>query len=242
MPYAPKLRAGNRALDYLVSHNSSRDTQLKSIIDSLPEIADGLYRFAQGEARTLLQTYTSNSFVRVARVIAAAIPGMSAKEKALANCIYDLLLTVYFTELAKLVADYELVSVSIDALVYQATGSEAGSSTEEEVLSTGTQNTRGIHKFQVARKIMPHIGDIDAWVFGKEFSAIMSGSPMNIAYIVPVSPFSVMARFQARWHVRHVLYGTSPTKEDEQALEVAIKQQEKSMKEMIDGFLKTKGA
>jgi hypothetical protein len=39
-----------------------------------------------------------------------------------------------------------------------------------------------------------------------------------------------------------LLYGTPPTKEDEQALDAALKKQEKSLQELVDGFPKTKDA
>ena len=235
------LRAGNRALSYLVPHYP-QDAKLQTVVDSLPTFAGELYGDAREAARTLLSSHTPNPLTRFARAIAAAVSGPSAKETALANCIFDLQLTVFFTEFSKHFGDNDVASVLVDALLYQATGFEAGSPTEEQLLFAGTHDTRGIHKFQVARRSKPHIGDIEAWTFGKEFSAIVSGSPMDIAYIVSVSPFSLVARVRARWHIRYLLYGRPPTKEDEQALEAALKKQEKSLQEMIDGFPKTKDA
>jgi hypothetical protein len=234
------FREANKALSYLLAHYSPMDPKLQAITDSLPRFADGLYREAQDAARTLLRSNTQNPLLRAVRGISAAITGASAKETALANSIFDLQLTVSFTELKEHLGDNDIASVLVDALLYQATGLEAGSPTEEELLFAGTQNTRGIHKFQVARKSKPLIGDVEAWTFGKEYSAIISGSPLDIAYIVSVSAFSLVARVRARWHIRYLLYRTSPTKEDKQALEAALKKQEKSMQEMIDGFSKTK--
>jgi len=175
-------------------------------------------------------------------IIAAAVSGASGKKTALANCIFDLQLTVFFTELTQHLGDSDVASVLVDALLYQATGFEAVSPTEEQLLFAGTHDTRGIHKFHIARKSKPHIGDIEPWTFGKEFSAIVSGSPMDIAYIVSVSPFSLVARVRAQWRIRYLLSGTLPTKEDEQALAAALKNQEKSLQEMIAGFPKTKDA
>ena len=228
-------------MSYLVSHHP-QDAKLQAVVDSLPTFAGELYSDARKAARTLLRSHTPNPLTRFARGIAAVVSGASAKEIALANCIFDLQLTVFFSEFTKHFGDNDVASALVDALLYQATGFEAGSPAEEQLLFAGTHDTRGIHKFQVARKSKPHIGDIEAWTFGKEFSAIVSGNPMDIAYIVSVSPFSLIARVRARWHIRYLLYSTPPTKEDEQALEAALKKQEKSLQEMIDGFPKTKDA
>jgi hypothetical protein len=239
----PTLRAGNKALDYLVAHYQPMDRKLRGLTDSLPRFADDLYRDAQYAATSLLRGHTPNRLVRAARSLAAVVSGgRSAKQTALANCLFDLQLTVFFAELKDYVSDNDLASVLVDALLYQATGFEAGSPTEDELLFQGTQNTRGIHKFQVARKRTPHIGDIEAWTFGKEFGAIVSGSPLDIANIVSVSPFSLVVRVRARWQIRQLLYGTPPTKEDEEALDAALKKQEKGLQEMIEAFPKTKDA
>lgn len=237
-----RLRAGNRALSYLISHYPTPDAKLKTIIDSLPKFAGELYDLAQGSARGFLRGHTPNPLTRIARDIAAAFLGASAKQTALANCIFDLQLTAVFTELSKHLDDADAASVVVDALLYQATGFEAGSPTEEELLFAGTQNTRGIHKFQVARKSKPHIGDVEAWIFGKEFSAIVSDSPMNFAYVISVSPFSLVVRVRARWCIRYLLYGTLPTQEDEQALDAILKKQKKDLQEMVDKFPKTEDA
>ena len=228
-------------MSYLVSHYSE-DAKLQTVVDSLPKFANELYGDARESARGLLRSRTPNPLARIARGIVAAVSGGSTKETALANCIFDLQLTAFFSEFTKYFGDNDVASVVVDALLYQATGFEAGTPTEHQILFTGTHHTRGIHKYQVAHKATPHIGDIEAWTFGKEFSAIVSGSPLDIACVVSVSPFSLIMRGQARWHVRYLLYGTPPTKEEEQALEAAIKKQEKSLQAMIDGFRRTKDA
>jgi hypothetical protein len=237
-----RLRAGNGALSYLVSHYPAPDARLQTVIDSLPKFADELYRDAKEAARSLLRSHTPNPLIRIARGIAAAVSGASAKEIALANSIFDLELTVFFSEMTKHLGNSDIASVVVDALLYQATGLEAGSPNEEELLFAGTQNTRGIHKFQVARKSMPHIGDSEAWTFGKEFSAIFSGSAMDIAHVVSVYSFSLVTRVQSRWHIRYLIYGTLPTKEDEQALDAVLKKQKKDLQEMVHKFPKTEDA
>jgi hypothetical protein len=237
-----ELRAGNRALSYLVSHYSPMDAKLQAFTDSFRKFSDELYRDAHKAARTLLLSHTPNPLMGSASGVDAAVFGGSDQETALANSIFDLQLTGIFAELKQHFGDNEIASALVDALLYQATGYEAGSPTEEELLFAGTHNTRGIHKFQVAHKRKPHIGDIQAWTFGKEFSAIVYDSPLDIAHIVSVSPFSMVARVRARWHIRYLLYGTPPTEEDKQVLEAALERQEKAIQEMIDGFSKAKNA
>lgn len=241
--HIPKLRQGNKALDYLVTRYQPMDGKLRTLIDLFPKFGDGLYLDAQAAARDLLHNNTPNPLMRVARRLAAlGSSSRSTREIALANSIFDLQLTVFFTKVSKFVGDNEIASLLVDALVYQATGCEARSPSQDELLSLGTQDARGIHKFQLAHKIMPHIGDIEAWMFGKEFGAIVYESPMDIAYILSVSPFTLVARVRARWHIKYLLYGTPPTKQDEEALEVVLKKQKQDLQKMIDAFPKTKDA
>src|SRR6266436_1573453 len=120
-----------------------------------------LYRDAQEEARKILSVGGRNSLTGIAKRIAAAISDPSAKETALANSLFDLQLAVFFRELTEYVGDNPTASLLTDALLYQATGFEAASATQEQILHYGTHNTRGIEKFQLARKLMPHVQDIE---------------------------------------------------------------------------------
>jgi hypothetical protein len=214
------------------------DPKLQAFINSLPKFADELYCSAEGEARNLLRGDAPNPLTRLARGIAAALPGGSAKERLLAYCIFDLHLTSFFAAFMEHLGDVDSASALVDALLYQATGSEAGSPTEEELLDSVTQNVRGIQKFQAARKSMPHISDIEAWIFAREFSAIVSGEPKDISNIVSVSPFSLIARVRSRWHIRYLLYGVLPTEEEKQALEDAVRNRLEGTQDMIDGWKK----
>ncbi len=235
------LRAGNRALDFLVSRYSPMDPKLHALTNSLSKFADGLYRDAEDAARTLLQNATASLVTHVAKGVAPGASG-GTQQRILANCIFDLQSTVFFIELKNHLGDCERASALVDALLYQATGDEAASATEDELLDAGTQNVRGISKYQAARKSMPHIADTEAWIFGKEFSAIVSGNPKDFAYVVSVSPFSVLARVRARWHIRFLLHGVVPTEEEKQAFHVALRNQEKSLNDFIDGFGKLQTA
>ena len=87
-------------MSYLVSHHP-RDAKLQTVVDSLPTFAGKLYGDARRAARKLLRSHTPNPLTRIARGIAAVVSGASAKETALANCIFDLQLTVFFSEFSK---------------------------------------------------------------------------------------------------------------------------------------------
>lgn len=214
------------------------DPKLQAFIDSLPKFADELYCSAEKEARTLLRGNAPNPLTRLVKGIAAALPGGSAKERLLVYCVFDLHLTSFFAVFMKHLGDADTASALVDALLYQATGFEADSLTEGQVLDAITQNVRGIQKFQAARKAMPHISDIEAWIFGREFSAIVSGEPKDIANILSVSPFSVIARVRARWHISYLLYGLLPTEEEKQALEDTLRNRLKRTQDMVDGWKK----
>ena len=232
-----ELRRGNRAFDHLIAHYQPLDEKLQTFVESLPKIAHDLYNEAEDGARGLLRTFTPNPLVRTGRAFAALVcRSRPPKEIALANCIFDLHLTVVFEELQKYAGDAEVASLLVDALLYQATGCEASSPTSEEVLDLGTQNARGIQKFKSAHELMPHIGDIETWMFGKEFSAIVFGDNGSFSSIISIRPFSLVARTRAQWQIRYVLYGTRPTRQDEEAMEATIKEQDKKLQEMIDSY------
>jgi len=212
--HTPELRRGNKALDYLLEHYQPMDPKLRYLTDSLPKVADSLYCDARGAARDLLREFASNPAARAATALATLVSrSPSAKEAALADCVFDLELAEVFGDLSKEVGDNEVASLLVDALLYQANGSEPRSPTWDELHNLGTQNARGIHKYQLAHKEFPHIKDINGWVFGKEFSAII-GHWKEIAHVTvgAVSSFSI--RFEARWHMRYLLHGTVPTTEE----------------------------
>ena len=124
------VRSGNRALIYLFDHYQPFDEKVSNIVDSLPKLANGLYYDAKKEARILLRSNALNPLVRVGRGLASIFSRADVKETALANSIFDLQLTVLFTELNHYLADNEIASLLVEALLYQANGSEAGSPTK----------------------------------------------------------------------------------------------------------------
>jgi hypothetical protein len=235
----PELRRGNKALDYLLTHYQPMDAKLRTLTDSLPRLADGLYGYARKTARVLLRSHTPNPFVRAGRVLAGLVSGSRpTKETTLANCIFDLQLTVFFNETSKFLGNNDAASVLVDALLYQAIRCETDSPSSAELHDLGTQNTRGIQKYALARKEMPRIGDIEGWTFAKEFAALVYGTPSNIANTLSIAPLSLVARVRARWIIRYLLWGTLPTKKDEEALHVLAKNDQKKLQELIDSFPK----
>ena len=231
-----RLRTRNRALDYFIFRYSPIDPNLQAFINSLPKFADDLYCSAEDEARYLLRTYTPNPLTRFARGIAAAVSGGSTKQRLLADCIFDLHLTVFFTVFMEHLGNADSASALVDALLYQATGFEPASPTEDEeaVSDAATQNARGVHKFLVARKTMAHLGDVEGWIFGREFSAIISGGSRDIVNIASVHTTSIYTRARARLQIRYLLYGRLPTEEDKQALEAILRSGMKRAQDMSD--------
>jgi hypothetical protein len=231
-----QVRAGNKALSNLIAQCSPTDAKLQRLIDSLPNFATELYGAAQDEARKLLRSGASNTFARIIRAIGVALSGSNTQEAALANSTFDLHLTTFLAELMEYLNDNTVASTFVDALLYEATGFESGVVTDERVLFYGTYNTRGIQKFEHGRRLMPHIKDIEGWMFGSEYSAIVCGSPKDITKVFPAAFFSVASRARAYFHIRYLLYDRLPTKAEEQAAEAWLREGTQVVEEMIKGI------
>lgn len=210
-----------------MSRNLS-DVKLRKLINSIPTFGVELYCEAKEEAQKIL---SARRGTRLARLV-SRISGASSKEMPLANSLFDLYLAVFFREVAEYVRDNTVASLLTDALAYQVTGVEAGSVTEQQVLDCRTHDTRGIQKYQVAKKLMPHIRDIEGWTFGSEYSLIISGRPKDFAKVIEGAMFSLSRRVKARAHVRYLLYGTLPTKTEQQAMEQWLKDGTETLKEL----------
>jgi hypothetical protein len=182
-----ELRPKNRALEYLVQHHQTTEPKLRLVANALPQLASALYAEAEQSAMNLLMSENKSPLAKsVAKLFGLR---RSSKQTLLANCIFDLQLSSCFGEFSKYFENHEIASLVIDALLYQATGLEATSPADDEIL-LGTQNARGIHKFQVAKRKMPHIASIESWMFGKEYGAIKYDRPMEIGNILSVSSFA----------------------------------------------------
>jgi hypothetical protein len=224
------LRPGNRVLDYLLAHYDITDAKTKRLVECLPALGAQLCTQADDGAKSLASVQSGNLVSRFFRGVTA-----STNQTLLARCILDLMLSIYFEEVLEYCTDKELSSLLVDSLLYQATGSEANSPDESDILDNGTQNARGIHKFVVGRQLMPHIGDIAGWLFGKEVAAIR-GNPKDIAIILSVSPFSILVRGHAKWTTRHFLYGTLPSEAEQRAFEASLTEQNQKLLDMIKKF------
>jgi hypothetical protein len=226
-----ELRAGNKPLSYLLTIRSLSTPGLEQAIDCIPSLAKELVRDARTVAGNLLHCKNHSSISHICAILAAALQLKSTKLKALTNSIFDLQLTVLFGELTRCFNDNVIASILVDAVLYQGTGCLAASPTEQEVWDLGTKDVRGIHKFRRASELMPGLKDIDsaAWVFGKEYSAIVSDNPKDLANIVAVAPLSFQLRAEAKWRIRNLLYGELPTVAATKNLDATVRSLEKEI-------------
>jgi len=222
-----EIRSGNRALEYLFDHYQPFDAKLTHLVNALPAIGNELYAYAQKEAQGLSHAFRANL---LARLFTALTKTSSNKKEPLALCIFDLELCTYFDAVFSYCGDKQLASLLVDSLLFQATGYEASSPTESEIWDEGTHSARGIHKYLLARQQFKNIGDIQAWVFGKEVAAI-HGNPKDIAIILGVSTFSFAARIYAKNAGAFSLYGSLPTEAEQKAFQASL---EKMNKQLLD--------
>lgn len=220
-----EIRPGNQALEYLFDHYYPLDSKLTKLVSDLPALANQLYGYAQEEAQGISQAFQSNLLVRL---LTALGKSSSNKRKLLALCIFDLELCTYFNEIFAYCGDKELASLLVDSLLYEATAHEASSPNESEIFDKGTHNTRGIHKYLLSRQQFEHIGDIEAWVFGKEVAAIY-GNPKDIAIILGVSTFSIAVRIYSKNMCAFSLYGSLPKEAEQKAFQARLEEMSRNL-------------
>jgi len=209
------MRTGNRALTYLLAKHQPFDAKTQKAADSIAAIAKDFLFLANESAKPLVQPHTEGFFQKLLK--------RGAMTKALAQSIMDLQLTVAFNEFQNFVGDAAIASLLTDAVLFEAIGQEATSPTETDMLVGSTKDVRGIHKFMLAYKKYPHIGDTDAWAFGKEYAHIVSGCALDIAHIASVASVTISIRVHAKWAMRLVLAGTPPTDEERKNLDKLMK-------------------
>jgi hypothetical protein len=224
------FRPGNRALGYLAGHDQPMDAKIASLVESIPNLAAELYDQAESVAKSLRAVQSRNLLSRLLRTVTGSA---SSKQTLLARCVFDLMLSVSFQEIFEYSGDKELSSLIVDSILYQATGCEASTPTDADIFDYGTQNARGIHKFLLGRQQMKHIGDIAAWLFGKEVAALQ-GNPKDIAIILSVSALSIFVRVHAKWTTRYCLYGTLPSEAEKRAFEATLKEQNQKLLDMLN--------
>jgi hypothetical protein len=210
------LRAGNGALEYLLSNYRERGDKFTKALECFPDLADTLFQKAQFLTDTFLKPRTVRERIQRA---------FSDRRNMLSMCVFDLMLASCFSQISEYSDDNKFSSAFIDALLYQATGFEAGDDpTEEQIRHEGTHHTRGIAKYKVASNyISPEsVPDLDGWILGKEYSAIVSGSNADYVRIMTVVPLAILIRAEATWDVGYFLYGTLPSKDQREKVDSLV--------------------
>lgn len=111
------------------------------------------------------------------------------KSVALSECILDLELLSIFNKTLEYAQDKALASIYVDAIIFEATGKEPGGvPSREEFEFGGTEKYRGIAKYGAAPNYFK-VSSPYAWLFGKEYSRIKTGSAMDFAYVAAVRTF-----------------------------------------------------
>src|SRR5215831_16637381 len=83
-------------------------------------------------------------------------------------------------------------------------------------------SVEGFAKYALAKTHFGETGDAEGWLFGKEYSQIVSGSPLDFAYIAAVLPLSIRVRVIGGWQTRYALTGQEPSSDEQDALEKVI--------------------
>ena len=186
------LPEGNRALAFLLK-TYSEHPQISTIVEALPKLAEAFNDRAKATAKKLCATGDN--------------PVSNENQDLLGACVLDLELASAFEAVLDYTGDASLASCYIDALLFAATGREAGGvPTDIEYRTGGTEKYRGVAKYVGAKRHF-RLSDPVAWLFGKEYSAIVSGSALDFAYITAVNPLTLSIRvIDVKWLAR---FGTT---------------------------------
>ena len=203
------LRPGNRALDHVLANYPGSPT-VSHLTQSIPTFASLLRDQADETADTLFRSGTN--------LVSRFVSKFNGKRKLLGDCIIDLMLVGCFDELAKYCGDNELASLLVDGIVFEATGCEASTPTESEVLYQGTQEARGLSKYVLGRRLLSG-SEVEARMFGKEYSALLTGRPLDIAAVLGVHPLTILIRGNGKMVAEYCLYGTLPREDYMRTLE-----------------------
>jgi hypothetical protein len=154
----------NPALEYIRSIPQNQIT--KTLIEALPNLS-------------LLLLTESRDFAK----------RLGMKSVLLSECILDLELLSVFNKALEFTQDKALASACVDAIIFEATGREpSGVPGREQFEFGGTENYRGIAKYVMAPDYFK-VPSPNAWLFGKEYSRIKTGSALDIAHIAGVRAF-----------------------------------------------------
>jgi hypothetical protein len=202
MSHKRLLREHNHAFTFLVD-SYSEHLCTGGLLDILPELAEALCAKANATVTVLCQPPNQ--------------PLPSASRELLTACVLDLEMAYAFQSVREHTGDSALSSCYIDAVIFQATGNEASDyPSEMQYRVEGTQACRGIGKYQRAKNHFS-VADHDGWLFGKEYSAIATGSALDVALISGIQPLTLLIRIRdGKWLTRYLLTGQLPS-DDEQA-------------------------
>jgi hypothetical protein len=206
-----KSAVPNPALDHIRSL-PEKDVTVK-LVSALPSLARELLSEARKQAKAL-----------------------RSQNSLLVECVLDLELVGALDRVAKFTNDYDLASIYVDAIVFEATNKgPSGIPADLEFKATGTEQHRGIAKYSVAEKYF-NVGDPCAWLFGKEYSKIMTGSALDIAYVTPVGPTTLIIRQYGAWMTDYALTGKVPGKEEKDAFLAVIERSNKALEELTNSL------
>jgi hypothetical protein len=194
------------------------DPKVSAVIDAMPVLAERLLGDADSTAGSLMKSIG----------VMSRLFGARAK---LIECVFDLQLAAIYPLAKEFLGSNIPASVSIEALSFQGTGKETSTATESDVLDLGTQERRGIQKYQLAKTLIKGVKDTEGWCFGKEYAAICSGHPNDIAYVLPVYPMSLIVRAYARWTFQSVILHIEPTADDKARLDAFVASAQKDIAE-----------
>jgi hypothetical protein len=169
--------------------------------------------------------------------LVAAVPGLATElyveakkrnvelgisDASFAECIFDLELVGAFERAMIFAGDKNLVSLFVDAVVFNATGKSPSAPSHEEIIYGETVVHRGIAKYALAKKhLTTSFPDPGAWLFITEYMQAR-GDVMNPAYFMAGADSVLPIRRTGEWITEKALTGKSPTKEEMDALPKAI--------------------
>ena len=189
----------NRALNFITSSYSQHPC-VGHLVKVLPDLTKSLYVDAEKTAAEMMADLKEE------------IP--TGRRRLLTECILDLELVSSFDEVVKYTKEFALASCYVDAVLFQATGKEAsGYPTDMQYRVEGTHTCRGIPKYRKAKEQF-NVPDPMAWLFGKEFGAIVFENAIDFSHIVAVNPLTVLIRAHGTWRTRYVLTNEVPTQEE----------------------------
>jgi hypothetical protein len=198
----------NYALDMINASFGGRQ-ETRHLVKALPGLAANLYGLAEQGASEMTKRLKGRD-----------------PRRLLAECIFELELVGGFDEVAVYSGDVALASFYVDALLFQATGLRPSPEpVAAHYLGEGTHTCRGIAKYRKAKDYFK-VADPSGWLFGEEYSAIVSGNAKDIAHIAAVLPVSVSLRAEGKWRTRFALTGHTPSRSERDAVRAMV---EKSM-------------